>query len=582
MPPNEREIADDLEERHMADVALDRYGGLRVRMQEWKDELENVYRVYRNEWSMIWPDGTAENSDPSVPNMVRIAADDRARSVAAAPPAIYCYPDGPGDKAKVKSDKLERIATSWFDNAHVRGHKTKMWAYDAMAGLTVCRVMPDFSSPPEMRFPKFDRLSPLLSYPAPLWTPGPFIESFIYVEEMTRREIKRQFGVDVEWPMKRNSENEKLRVLYYYDEEWVVVTVNEVTASSRNQTKRQTIIQEQHRMGHCPVVISASATMDGTYSGEFISGLGVQDYWNKLMTLVMDDAVRKVYAAKLQYNVMNSGDWGPDAELQAETPDARFEFIQNPNQPFSNLQVLNMVQNSTRTSFIMPPSRSGDPNESIISAAGISASAAQFVEDVRSIQRDMLTPMLEAALQVAFAGEEAWDAGVEKPIWSSSKGGYRETYVPSRDIAGYRRPKIRYGPMSGMDEVNQGVMILQQLGAGIIDEQTAMEMSPFVEDVQRVQKRKLQKVLQDSMLAGLAQQAQQGMLDAFTLAMLDQAIQSDEVTLSEAIAALVPQAPLAQPAATSPGAPPEAPGVAGAAEGPQPSNLPPLAELLGG
>lgn len=335
-------------------------------------------------------------------------------------------------------------------------------------------------------------------------------------------------------------------------------------------------------MGRCPIVVSATGTMDGTYSGEFISGLGVQDYWNKLMTLVMDDAVRKVYAQRLTYNVLNSQDWGPDAELQAETPDARYEFIQNPNQPFSNLQVLNMVQNTTRTSFIMPPSRSGDPNESIISAAGISASAAQYQEDVRSIQRDMLSPMFEAALQLAFAGEEAWDPDVEKPIWSSAAGGYRETYVPSRDIAGYRRPKVRYGPMSGLDEINQGVMLLQQLGAGIIDEVTAMEMSPFVEDVQRVQKRKLQKVLQDSMLAGLAAQAQQGLLDPFTLAMVEQAVQSDEVTLSEAIAALVPQAPLAPPQPTSPGAPPEAPGIAGAAEGPQQSNMPPLAELLGG
>jgi len=585
MPPNEKDIADDLEERQYADKALDRYGGLRTRYQEFHDELTKVYRVYRNEWSMLWPDGSADNADPMVPNMVRIAADDRARAVANTPPTVVCYPEGPGDKAREKADKLERIITGWMDNAHLRGSKTRMWAYDAMGGLTVCKVLPDFSAPSrEQRFPIFERLSPLLSYPDPIFTGGPNVDSFIYAYEATRREVAEKYpGSPIEWADESKERNEKLRIIEYYDDTWVMVVTEQVLSSNfrNNKPKRQTLVQERHMMGKCPVVIGATPTMDGTYSGEFISGLGVQDYWNKLMTLMMDDAIRKTYAARLTYNVLNAQDWGPDATIEAETPDARFEYIQNPNAPFTNLQILRDAGDATRTSFILPPARSGDPNESIISAAGISASAGQFNEDVRAIQRDTIGPMFEAAIEIALQGEEMWDPDVEKSVWASKGGGYKETYVPSKDIAGYRRVRIRYGAMSGLDEVNQGVMIMQQLGAGIIDERTAMEMSPFVEDPQRVEKRKLRKLLQDSMLAGLAAQAQQGLLDPFVLALVDQAVESDEVTLSEAIAALVPTAPLAAPGQTAPGAPPQAPGIAGAAEGPQPSNQPTLADLAG-
>ena len=584
MPLTESEISDALAERQTADTVLDRWGGLRTYYQDWQDDYEKVLRIYRGDWTMVWPDGRAERVDPAVPNMVRLAAEDRARAIAATPPTIMCYPDGPGDKARAKADKLERIVASWVSMNRLRGHTTQSWAHDAMAGgLTVCKVMPDFSK--GELFPQFTRLAPQLSYPDPVFSAGPYLDSFCYSYEGKRRNVEKRYGIKLEWPMEKSAvSDETVKVIEYYDDVWAYVVVEQLHNKSYTGAKarRQMLVAEKHLMGSCPVVVGARPTMDGTYSGEFTGGLGVMDYWNKLMTLVMDDAVRKVYPERITYNVLNPNDYGPDAQIELETPDARYEYVQQGNQAFSNLQILRDVGGSVRASMLLPLSRSGDPNESIISAAGISASQTQFVEDVRSIQRDIIAPMLTAAIQVALAGEEAWTPDMSKSVYGTDSAGYKETYVPSKDIAGYRSVDVRYGAASGLDEINQNVMVLQQLGAGIIDERTAMEMSPFVEDPQRVEKRKLKKVLQDSMMAGLAAQAQQGILDPFTLAMIDQAVESDEVTLSEAIAALVPQAPLATPQQTPGAMPPEAPGIAGAAEGPQPSNMPPLAELLGG
>lgn len=577
MPPNEKEISDALYERQMDERVLDRYGAHRVRYQEFQDSINDVYSVYRNDWTMVWPDGRTERVDPSVPNMVRVAAEDRARGVGATPPSIVCHPNGPGDDARHAADKMERIVGGWFNRSRLRGHTTQMWAHDAMsAGLTVAKVMPDFTRPKAERYPLITRLAPALSYPDPVFTPGPFLDSFIYAQEIPRREVEWRYGVTLEWKARgREASSEKVTVIEFHDETWSMVIAQEAGDSQR-QRGRQIIMQEKHGLGVCPVVIGARPTMDGTYSGEFLGGLGVMDYWNKLMTLVMDDAVRKVYPERVTYNVMNPEDYGPDANIQLETPDGRYEYIQQGNQAFSNLQILRDVGGSVRTSFLMPLSRSGDPNESIISAAGVNATQGQYIEDVRSIQRDIIAPMLTAAIEVAARGDVKW-ANVAKPI----NGFSGETYSPASDVTGYEGAEVRYGAASGLDEINQNVMVLQQLGARIIDRRTAMEMSPFIEDPQRTEKRMLKETMQDAMLAGLAQQAQQGLIDSFTLAMIDQAVESDEVSLSEAIAALVPQAPLAPPAA-APGAPPEAPGMAGAAEGPQPSNMPPLAELLGG
>ena len=576
MPPNEKEVADDLYERQLADRVLDRFGSQRVRYQEFQDHISEVYSVYRNDWSMTWPDGRTERVDPSVPNLVRVAAEDRARAAASTPPSIVCTPDGPGDEAREYADKMERIASGWLARNTIRGHTTQMWAHDAMSsGLTACKVMPDFTKPVGERYPIFTRLEPALSYPDPVFTAGPFVESFIYSYEAPRREIEWRYGVTLAWPTTKGSDT-KIQVIEYHDEEWSMIVVQQTTGA-QNQRKRETIMQERHGLGRCPVVIGSRPTMDGTYSGEFIGGLGVLDYWNKLMTLVMDDAVRKVYPERVTYNVLNPNDYGPDANIELETPDGKYEYVQQGNQAFSNLQILRDVNQSVRSSFLISAARSGDPNESIISAAGVGAVDGQRTEDVRSIQRDILAPMLTAAIEVARLGDVKW-ANTSKPV---SPFGTREMYKPGDDIVESPAVEVRYGAASGLDEINQNVMVLQQLGARIIDRRTAMEMSPFVEDPQRVEKRMLQETMQDAMLAGLAAQAQQGAIDPVRLALITQAVESDEVTLSEAIAALAPQAPLAAPQQTSPGAPPEAPGIAGAAEGPQPSNMPTMMDLMG-
>lgn len=591
MSLSEQEVADALAVRQDADKVIDRWNGLRTYYRDWQYAYEDLHRVYRNEWTMRWPDGRVTNVDPAIPNMVRLAVRDRAHDVDATPPAFMCRPEGPGDEAREKADKLERIVSSWISSNRIKGHKTQMWAMDAMGGgLAVCKVLPDFSRPAAERFPLFTRLMPQLSYPDPVFTPGPFCDSFMYAYEESRRSVEARYGVKLSWKGKDRHETsaEKVRVIEYYDDTWVLVVVEE-TGSPRSQTKREMVLEVRHKLDCCPVVIGTAPNLDDTYSGEFTGGLGVLDYWNRLMTMLMDDAIRKVYPERVTYNVQNPEDYGPDAEIQLESPDGRYEYIQQPNQPFSNLQILRDVSQSVRTAFMLPVSRSGDPNESIISAAGVNATQGQYMADVRAIQNSVIAPMLEAALEVALDSEEKWSPGTTKNIWSTKQGSYRESYIPGKDIAGYRHVEVRYGAMAGVDPINQGVMVMQQLGAGIVSKRDAMELSPFVEDPQRTEKRQLQELLQQAMLAGLAQQAQQGLISPYHLAMVDQAVSSDEVSLSEAIAVLVPQAPLAPPGGAVPAGPTAtpgestSPGIAGAATGPQPEQTDAqLAALLGG
>lgn len=589
MPLNEQDVSQALAQRQYdAQQVIDRWGSTRVYYRQWQDDQAEIMRVFRNEWTMRWPDGAVEKVDPSIPNMLRLAADDRAREVAATPPTITCRPEGPGDDAREKANKLERIVSAWLAMNRVQGYQTSRWAYDAMAsGLVVCKVLPDFSKKGPERFPIFTRLEPQLSYPDPVFASGPFLDTFMYSYEDYRRNVETKYDVKFTWRTEglQAASAEKVRVIEYYDDTWIYVVVESTNGDHGSQRKaREMIVQEKHGLSKCPVVIGARPTLDGTYSSEFAGGLGVMGYWNRLMTMVMDDATHRVYPERLTYNVENPEDAGPDAEIRLETPDARYEYVGPGNQPFSNLQILNLVSGSVRSSFILPLSRSGDPNESIISAAGVNANQTQFNTAVQTTQRLVLGPMLEAAIDIGLRGEEVWSPNAEKNVYGGRGHGYRETYTPSKDIKGYRNVRVAYGPMGGVDPINQAVLMMQFHGGGGLSTRRMMELNPMIEDPQREEKQILKEKLQETLIAGLQQRIIQGSLDPVVLAIIEQAVASDEVTLSEAIAALVPPAPLVPPGgggtpAGPPGAPPQpgpqgqAPGIAGAATGPQPEQV---------
>jgi hypothetical protein len=588
-----RDISLALRTRDQDSRVLDVWGGLRPTYNTWHQQILDVYNLYAGNWGVIWPDNVRTLALPKIPNFPQLASDDRARSVAATKPSIVCRPEKAGDKSQAMADKRERIIGGYWGLNRVT-QMTSRWAHDAMAGgLMAVRVLPDFDRPIAERYPVFRRLEPALCYPDPVFTAGPFCDSFIYAYEENIRTVEKRYNVDLSsWKKYTWTRNDKLRVVEYYDDTWAQVMLEAIPRGQVSGQKaiNEIVMAEQHGLGKCPVAVGARPTMDGVYRGEFYGGMGVLNYWNKMMTMVLDDATNKVYPAKLVYDVENPEEWGPDAQLEAQSPNARFEFIQPPNQPFTNIQILHDLAGFARTSAILPPSRSGDPNESIISAAGISATQSQYVEDVRSIQRDMITPMLEAANELALIGDEMW-CNVEKPIYGEKTGqAYKETYLPSKDINGYHRSEVQYGTFSGLDEINQNVLILQQWGNGdgLISERTAMEVSPLVQDVNRELKQKTAEKLQRAALVGLEQQAASGQLDPATLARIWSAVENDDMTLTEAIATHATAAPLAPPGPAAPGAA-QAPGIAGA-QGAQPGaarqmmqqqNMPSLKSLMG-
>lgn len=596
--PTARDLTDELEGRRQAQYYVDAYRGRSSAYNDFHERLAEVRAIYEGNWAVVWPDGEYTEAKPKVTNLVETSANDRARVVAALVPSILRFPTKAGDNAQKEADKVERIVSGWLRRSRVWGHKTQRWSLDAMlGGLMVTQVWMDTARrtpdgwekiPLEERFPRFEVVRSSLCYPAPVFAPGPGVDSMLICTEERIGDLAARYPefAGVEWGKDSTVRHDMARLIQYYDDTWTVHVVDPIKSNSysKKQSQALVVLEERHDLGICPFAIGTRPTATGEYKGEFDGVLGILNVANRMRTLMLEDAVNKVFPERVTYNVENPEDMGPGATIELQTPDARLEYVQQPNQPFSNLQMQRELMGDARAAAIMPPARSGDPNESIISAAGIGAASSQFQLDAASIQKDLLAPMLEKA--VFIAGK--WDrklGDVDKTI-SASQGNFVEKYRPTRDLPERLDVVVRYGEGAGIDPINHGVMVLQAREAGLISQRTAMQLSPFVEDPQREEKQQLKEAILQALQAGMVGDAANGRMTAEQVAEIFRLVDQESKSLAEAVAAVAPMAPapLAAPGA-SPGANASAaPGLPGAAA-PQNSQLgtqlPPAEELLG-
>lgn len=562
----------------MSQRALDRWGGATTSYQEGKNKLTQDYEMYQQKWHFMWPDKKGQQAEPMVPDLIRLAAEDRARTITASRPSIVCRPAKAGDTARTEADKRERILGAYWDKNRIM-RNIPGWAFDSMlAGFSACKVWPEgLEGPRGDRYPLMKRVAPAFVYPGPTFTQGPFLDDCIIAYEEEIQTLEHHYGVYFKGDVKDGTK--KAQCIEYYSESRICIVAKYPSKRNYGKDGYTTLLDEEHKIGCTPVVIGVRPTADGIYHGEFDNAKAMMNYANKFANMMLDEAILSTYPEKIEFDVEDSEESGPGATHRLESRDGRMEYLQHPNQKFSNLQLQKGLLDGIRTSVILSPARSGDSNASVISAAGITAEQAQYLEAVAGTQRDVLKPMLEAANEVAFKCDVAYSGDIAKTIYLSSSG-KKENYNPKEDIGEAVQNEIVYGAGTALDPINRSVLALQQWaqGNGLMSRKRAMDLSAWVEDVQREEAQMTVEQLQAAGLAGILAKSASGELPVEQWAEIEEAVANGE-KLSAAIKKFLVAAPLAAPVGSAP-LPTNAPGIAGAAEGQQEAG-PPIPDLAG-
>ena len=128
------------------------------------------------------------------------------------------------------------------------------------------------------------------------------------------------------------------------------------------------------------------------------------------------------------------------------------------------------------------------------------------VREYQSVLADALQELDAKRLEY----DEEMFPGQRKPIAGFHKGtAYKETYVPTSDIAQYHSTRRVYGVMAGFDEPQKIITGLQLKQQGIIDTQTLQENMDGLDNITKIQQRisaeKAETVLFESLMAQAAQ-----------------------------------------------------------------------------
>lgn len=549
-----------------------RYSGSDARMAE-------VILARRGEFQHLAPDLFSDSFDRlTVANMIDTTARDFA-AVLAPLPTISC--DGvssQSDRAKSFADKRTKIAKNYIESSKLQWQMNKKGADQLHTlGMTVFCIYPDFKeSRPLIRIRDAIGAYPVLN------SMGDVTEiAIVYTRPWV--DIAGEFDIPWDAPMQYNrNPNDLVEVVEYSSSKTMVTFLprmgNMVLTSTPNE------------FGKCNYVVAARPNLlDGELKGAYDDLLWVQLVRHRLQMLILEGVEDAVQAPLVVPNdVLEIPIGGRELIRTSQGANSVGRVrIDVPPQAFT---VSETLREEMREGSMSPGVRAGDSDASVITGKGVNALQGMYQSQVSTLQTQ-LADAFQRTVAMCFEMDEKLFGNVKKEIRGRDAGvPYKETYVPSKDIAGDYTVEVSYGFAAGIGDPNRAlVWILQAQSAGLVSKDYAQRNLPGDMNPTEETSKIYVEHSRDAIIAGLSASAQSipalaangqdATAPILQQAKFIQALQKGKSVEDAALMALAPE-PAPPPAAPDPlaalGGDPNAagPGGPGGASGFGPQGLP--------
>lgn len=179
------------------------------------------------------------------------------------------------------------------------------------------------------------------------------------------------------------------------------------------------------------------------------------------------------------------------------------------NLPYQLFQQVDRLERHLRLGAAYPVSDDGQSPNAFVTGRGLEElgqSASLHVREYQTVLKEALEQVDAKRLEY----DEVMFADTRKPIAGMHKGtAYKESYTPSSDISEVYETRRVYGVMAGFDEPQKIITGLQLKQQGIIDTQTLQENMDGLDNITKIQNRisaeRAETVLFESLMAQAAQ-----------------------------------------------------------------------------
>ena len=467
-------------QRFTAEEVLDeRYGRPKKQtVSERADKDREVDNLINGEWGVLFPDDTYRTSDGKtgqrVQHIQNFAADslrDLKHDAAESYPSLKCQPLNDTELQAKKAEIRESIGMGYWNFRGVAQMRERLISHIATHARAFLWVREPEKGGDR---PKFQVLDPRACYPT--WTEDELYD-MLYVETLLKRTAEQRYPYDYEGrPISFKSfEGGTVECTDLLTPDRLVKVLIGKSATN-SQFIAVKVREDENRCGVVPVAHSAE-WVNGRLTGVFDQAAPTIHAQNRIVTLMLADADRRVFAERFERGVLNAT-YGPEGVIELnDEPGSRSEvgYVQRPTLGQDLFQLGSQLERSTRGTVIYPPARSGEVRQSIASGSFVDASMGERASGKRWVNRH-LCRIIEEATEIAFSIDEHY-MDEDKPLTPAV--GTKRTYRPSEDLKGNYEVSC-ISPSLGLDPLNQTARAVQLNAAGILPKRMILEQLPDV------------------------------------------------------------------------------------------------------
>ena len=542
-----------------------------------------------------------KNARSNVANLLVQGMDQLSMRITSTMPTPY-FPalrEGQDRSMKIARDRKRAMLSIWDQNnmdAKLRYRARYLLAYASSPVF----IKPNF----DKRLPEWHLRSPLDTFEAPRIDPtNPVPENVIFAYNQTYRWLTSNYGYQINGILRvgKPSWDKMFTILEYVCDDEIVTCVlgsdQERDPMGNGQYQGLAVVELSriaNRTGRPLVVVPQRATLDKPH-GQFDNLIGMYYTRARLQALTEIAIERGIFPD--EYLIARPGE-NPEVIQIADGKTGQLGVVKggdiqqlNTNPGYKTDIALDRLERQERLEGAIPAEFGGESGTNIRTGRrGESVLSATVDFRVQEAQKIFSQGLIEED-KIAIALEKTYWGNASKSFFipGSVKGGVVD-YTPNK-LWETDFHYVSYSA-SGTDVNGLVVGIGQRLGIGTLSKRSAREIDPLIEDPEVEEDRIVAEAIESALLNSIQQQAADpnGPYQPADLAFIASMVQSNKMTLAEAVEEAQRRAQKRQATPAPMGAPETMPGLAQPGMGaeqpvappPGPGGPPPLGALLAG
>lgn len=509
----------------------------------------------------------------TVANLITTGLDQTAMRISSTMPNVYYPALKEGDSASEKRARIRKRATlGWWEanKMPLKMRRRARWLIGYASSPVVLRPDKKWGAA------RWDIRDPLNTFPSIGSDPDNITpDNCIFTYNRSRAWLQANYPIAASNLKSVNPKpNDLIRIAEYTDAEVTVLIASETKVkgspwdASTQEIKGLPHVELeriQNRTGICLAVVPGRITLDRPM-GQFDSLIGMYQLQSKLMALEVIAVERGIFPDT--YLISRPGE---TARFVAGPYDGRSgqvnivqggdvrEMVQNPG--FATNGMMDRLERNQRIGSGIPAEFGGESQTNVRTGKRGDAIMSAVVDFPIQEAQEILAASLQEENKRAIAIAKTYFGNERKSFYVSGRGAKGHVdYVPNKDFEDDNNV-VSYSH-SGADANSLVVGLGQRIGIGIMSKQTAQEIDPFIADPELEKDRVIGEGLEAALLQSIQAQAQQGAIPPADVAAIVALVESDKMSLAEAVDEVHKRAQERQAKQAPMGAPETMPGLA--------------------